>query len=128
MKKIMKPLVKECMREMLLEEGLLSSLISEVMKGTQVVQESKHSNSSIPQMKQPIRVQENNQNKSADEARRRLAEAIGGGASRDAYANIFEGMTPAPGPDSFQENSDPGMDLNMLNNIPGLKGAFNKRG
>ena len=33
MKKIMKPLVKECLQEMLLEEGLLSNLISEVNKG-----------------------------------------------------------------------------------------------
>mgnify|MGYP003345038245 CR=1 FL=1 len=35
MKKIMKPLVKECLQEMLLQEGLLSNLISEVMKGQQ---------------------------------------------------------------------------------------------
>ena len=42
MKKIMKPLVKQCLQEMLLEEGLLSNLIGEVLKGQQksVVSES----------------------------------------------------------------------------------------
>ena len=33
LKKTIKPLVKECIHEVLLEEGLLSNLISEVVKG-----------------------------------------------------------------------------------------------
>ncbi len=34
LKKLIKPIVKECIAEMLLEEGMLSSLISEVLQGT----------------------------------------------------------------------------------------------
>ena len=35
LKKLIKPLVKECIHEVLLEEGLLSSVVSEVAKGLQ---------------------------------------------------------------------------------------------
>tara|TARA_R110000824_G_scaffold97346_4_gene232692 strand:+ start:682 stop:1107 length:426 start_codon:yes stop_codon:yes gene_type:complete len=35
LKKLIKPLVKECIHEVLLEEGLLSSIVSEVAKGMQ---------------------------------------------------------------------------------------------
>ena len=35
LKKLIKPLVKECIHEVLLEEGLLSSVVSEVAKGMQ---------------------------------------------------------------------------------------------
>ena len=33
LKKVIKPLVKECIHEVLLEEGLLSNVVSEVAKG-----------------------------------------------------------------------------------------------
>ena len=32
----LKPLVKECVKEVIFEEGVLSSLISEVVKGTEM--------------------------------------------------------------------------------------------
>ena len=35
LKKLIKPLVKECIHEVLIEEGLLSSVVSEVTKGLQ---------------------------------------------------------------------------------------------
>ena len=35
LKKIIKPLVKECIHEVLLEEGLLSGIVSEVAQGMQ---------------------------------------------------------------------------------------------
>ena len=35
LKKIIKPLVKECIHEVLLEEGLLSNVVAEVAKGMQ---------------------------------------------------------------------------------------------
>ncbi len=34
LKKILKPLIKECVKEVIFEEGALSTIISEVMKGT----------------------------------------------------------------------------------------------
>ena len=35
LKKLIKPLVKECIHEVLIEEGVLSSVVSEVAKGIQ---------------------------------------------------------------------------------------------
>ena len=34
LKKVLKPLIKECIKEAVFEEGVLSNLISEVLKGT----------------------------------------------------------------------------------------------
>jgi hypothetical protein len=117
MKKLMKPLVKECLQEMLLEEGLLSNLVSEVMKGQQrsVVTENK-----MPIQKQVLPAPKPIQKKTqVNEVRRKLADSIGNGA----YASVFEGLEPAPSPgDLGVDDGDPGMDLSMLSNIPGLKG------
>ena len=34
LKKTLRPMIKECIKEVIFEEGVLSSIISEVMKGT----------------------------------------------------------------------------------------------
>jgi hypothetical protein len=114
MKKLMKPLVKECLQEMLLEEGLLSSLINEVNKGNkQIYSESTRRDPEPTSVKKPQAKPQIN------EVRRKLADSIGNGA----YAGIFEGMEPAPSPNNLGgDEGDAGMDLSMLNNIPGLKG------
>jgi len=40
LKKLIKPIVKECINEVLLQEGVLSSIISEVVKGTSTITEA----------------------------------------------------------------------------------------
>ena len=112
MKKLIKPLVKQCLQEMLLEEGLLSNLISEVNKG------NKQSFSESAR-REPVFTAPKVAKPQINEVRKKLADSIGKGA----YGNVFEGLEPAPSPDSMGgDDSDPGMDLSMLNNIPGLKG------
>lgn len=114
MKKLIKPIVKDCIKEMLLEEGLLSNLISEVMKGQQ---KSTIFAESIQPQRQPKLVNAPDNKKTVNDARKMLADAIGKGA----YENIFEGTTPAPDPQMFSgDEGDPGIDLSMLSNIPGL--------
>jgi len=97
LKKILKPLIKECIKEVIFEEGALSTIISEVMKGTsgsQPIVETKAQQPKQDFARQERRMQEVKQRK------RKLLDSIGA----DAYngVNLFEGTTPAPAPTSGQ--------------------------
>ena len=114
LKRIIKPLVKDCIREVLLEEGLLSGIISEVAKGLNgtIIKEEKV-------VEKPIFRQEQPEMKSnrLTENRKKLMDAIG----KDAYkgVDLFEGTTPAPA----QQNPE-SVASNPLSNIdPGDSGV-----
>ncbi len=115
LKKILKPLIKECIKEVLFEEeGALSHVIKEVavgLGGKQQITETKV---------RPPKPRKNN-NQQLKQRKKKLLDAIG----RDAYGgvNIFEGTTPAPagvsegqtkGPLSDVAPSDPGVDISGL--------------
>ena len=116
LKKILKPLIKECIKEVMFEEGTLSTIISEVVKGTssQQIFESKTQESKLDFIEQEKKLQE------AKERKRKLLDSIG----RDAYngVNLFEGTTPAPasssghgrGPLDGVAPNDPGVDINGI--------------
>ena len=123
LKKLIKPLVKECIHEVLIEEGVLSNVVSEVAKGMQgnVVTETKSKKqddrlfSEDLQMK---RSQEEGRLK-LQEHRKKLLEAV----STDAYngVDLFEGTTPAPtqresaaGSVDLGEPDSPGVDITSL--------------
>ena len=99
LKKLIKPLVKECIHEVLLEEGLLSNVVSEVTKGLQsapVIKE--HAPAPVERQAPPPR--------DYSENRKKLMDAIG----NDAYngVDLFEGTTPAP---AQQEQAAGAVDL-----------------
>ena len=140
LKKILKPLIKECIKEVIFEEdGALSHIISEVAMGLgaetrSVVTEREHSPSKSTGLRSNVPVREQkgrNANKALKEHKKKLLDAIGA----DAYGgvNIFEGTTPAPaasnnsaqGPLSGVDPRDPGVDIT---NIFGGKSAaiYNK--
>ena len=98
LKKLIKPLVKECIHEVLLEEGLLSNVVSEVAKGLNTAPVIKEQVAQAPTPKPRKR------DYSSD--RRKLMDAIG----NDAYngVDLFEGTTPAP---AQQEQSAGSVDL-----------------
>ena len=98
LKKLIKPLVKECIHEVLLEEGLLSNVVSEVAKGLNTTPVIKEQVAQAPTPKPRKR------DYSGD--RRKLMDAIG----NDAYngVDLFEGTTPAP---TQQEQSAGSVDL-----------------
>jgi hypothetical protein len=93
LKKILRPLIKECIKEVIFEEGTLSTIISEVVKGTssnQVVYETKKSPNNLESNGQFV----DRKRKQLSEQKRKMLDAIG----RDSYngVNIFEGTTPMP--------------------------------
>ena len=92
LKKILRPLIKECIKEVIFEEGALSTIISEVVKGTSqtLVQESK------PRVKleseADARQRRESKKKVIQERQKKLLDSIG----RDAYngVDLFEGTAP----------------------------------
>ena len=117
LKQVLKPLIKECIREVIFEEGTLSSVVSEVVKGMgQPIVETKQS---FPVKKKPQYETDEQAKTRLQERRKKMMEAVGG----DAYngVNLFEGTTPAPAPKQQGQGpldgvapSDPGVDISGL--------------
>ena len=116
LKQLIKPLVKECIHEVLLEEGLLSNVVAEVARGLQpnLVVESQEAATEVPQLKRKAeksRVQ-------MKEHRQKLMKAIG----QDAYGgiNLFEGTEPTThsepqeGQPDMGNPNDAGVDLSSI--------------
>jgi len=115
LKKILKPLIKECIKEVIFEEGALSTIINEVMKGTSGPQR-------IVETEQPKQnfVKQEKKMQEAKERKRKLLDSIG----KDAYngVNLFEGTTPTSAPSSGQGQgpldsvapNDPGVDISSI--------------
>ena len=135
LKQLIKPLVKECINEVLLQEGVLSSIISEVMIGTQgaMLQEQ----TATPTQKSTRKYETDDEaaqrlherRKHADAQRKKLMNAIG----KEAYGGVdlFEGtqaISAAGNPDSGTQAQgalsgyapdDAGVNIDGLLNIAG---------
>ena len=115
LKQVLKPLIKECIREVIFEEGALSSVVSEVVKGMgQPIVETKQK---FPSKQKPQYETDEQAKARLQERRKKMMEAVGG----DAYngVNLFEGTTPAPkesgqGALSDVDPSDPGVDISSF--------------
>ena len=123
LKKIIKPLVKECVQETILNDGLLSNIISEVMQGmgNQFLVENKEE--VVPTMSNENSVHLEQLKERQQETRKRLLDEIG----KDAYngVDLFEGTTPIrdsgqpsattqASPMSGQDPDDPGIDISGI--------------
>jgi hypothetical protein len=124
LKSIIKPIVEDCVREVLLKQGILSTMISEIMIGVSKQQP-------IVENQAPIQNKTNNtqaKKKLANlhKAKSKLLDEIG----RDSFrgVNVFEGTTPAPGPSSGGSKygamkdldpSDAGIDIDGLTEVMG---------
>ena len=93
LKQVIKPLVKECIHEILLEEGLLSNVVAEVAKGLQsnVVLESASGRTETVE-REHIQQKSQEGRQKMQKYRNDLMESIGA----DAYngVNLFEGTSP----------------------------------
>jgi len=120
LKRIIKPMVAECIKESLLEDGILSSVISEVVKGMNAQLMVEHPVAPIPTPQK--KVQNDPTPQKLQETRKRMLSAIG----KEAYGgvNVFEGTTPAPAPVRQQSHgalkdtdpNDAGVDISGLFN------------
>ena len=134
LKALIKPIVKECINEVLLQEGVLSSVISEVMIGTQAaVLKEQAPTPSKPKRRMETddeamrRLQE--RKRKAGNQKKKLLDAIG----KDAYGGVdlFEGTqalnsggnpdsgTQAQGALSGYAPDDAGVNIDGLLNLSG---------
>jgi len=129
LKKILKPMIRECIKEAIFEEGVLSTLVAEIASGM-------GQNTIVESAPQPTREKsEETRSKETAKVNERLRqtkdkmlEAIG----KDAYGGVdlFEGTnpmtsgrnaTPAHSPMSGVDPNDSGV------SIDGLMGAFGSK-
>jgi len=118
LKKLIKPLVKECINEVLIEEGLLSNVVAEVTRGMQtglvVEQNTQKLTQQAPQSGREA-------TQKINEHREKLMKSIGA----DAYngVDLFEGTNPMathevsepkPGQIDLGSPVDPGVDISSL--------------
>jgi hypothetical protein len=124
LKQLIKPLVKECIHEVLLEEGLLSTVVSEVARGLStaplVEQQSTRAQAPIPDPRHNLA--------SASEARQKILEhkqMLMKAVNQGAYngVDLFEGTQPfdaheaaeaQPGSTDLGSPRDPGVDISSL--------------
>jgi hypothetical protein len=114
----LKNIIKECVREVIFEEGMLSGIVSEVVRGmgTTLVQEARTAPVSQP-------------SKAFSESKKQVLDAIGKNSYEDVkkkFSNpeLFEGTRPIAESKSAKGGAlsgvapnDPGVDIS---NIPGF--------
>ena len=124
LKTLIKPLVKECIQEVLLEEGLLSNIVAEVAKGMQgnlvVESRQKPAPDLIKEDAMVARKSQQSRQKISDH-RAKLMNAI----NADAYngVNLFENTEPMSGYEAAEPKAgsvdlgnpnDAGVDISSL--------------
>ena len=126
LKKLIKPVVKECIQEVLIEEGLLTEVVSQVTAGLTkqpiVENRPKKRNNKLFNEDLQMKRKSREANKKLQEHRRKLLDSIG----TDAYngVDLFEGTEPmtqsgTPGqahkPSVLGDNpNDAGVDISSI--------------
>ena len=132
----LKSIIKECVKEILFEEGVLSNLVAEVAVGitkaqSQLLVESrpaaaqKHDEKFLREKKEEA---EKEKRKRLMETKKKMLDAIGG----DRMKGVFEGTEPlkqggapgrtaAHGPMSGRDPNDAGVDISGLFGLAGQK-------
>ena len=106
-KKLIKPIVSECIKESLMEDGLISGIIAEVVRGMSTTQPIVEDISPAEPRLQPAKNNAFSEKQSGKlkEHRAKLMSAIGGESFNGV--NLFEGTTPAPAQGNPQQQSNP---------------------
>ena len=126
LKKLIKPVVKECIQEVLIEEGLLTEVVSQVAAGMkqQPIVESTQKKNNDNLFNEDLQMKRKTQevNQKLQEHRKKLLDSIGEGAYNGV--DLFEGTEPiresgTPGashkPNVLGDDpSDAGVDISSL--------------
>jgi hypothetical protein len=129
----LKAMIKECVKEALFEEGVLSEIIAEVAfgltKAQNIMLEQQAPQQPSPQIQQKLNEErEEERRKKLLETKRKMLDAIGGGK----MANVFEGTKPLSsggasgktsphGPMAGRDPNDAGVDISGLFSLAGQK-------
>jgi len=125
LQKILKPLIKECIKEVIFEEGVLSSLIKEVAVGIgsqQTIVETRVEEPTQDFSRQAAQLQEE-QRLALEERKRKIEESIGLGSILEGVEPLASGGTPgepsSKSPLSGYAANDPGVDISGLMALAG---------
>lgn len=130
----LKEMIKECVKEALFEEGVLSEIIAEVAfgltKAQSVMLEQQTPQQPNPQIQQKLNEErEEERRKKLLETKKKMLDAIGG----ERMANVFEGTQPLSsagstkaatspqGPLAGRDPNDSGVDISGLFSLAGQK-------
>ena len=128
LQKLLKPMIKECIKEVIFEEGILSNIVSEVAQGLgrpTLVEAAQVT----PMPSQDKRIHLREQHTALENHKKELLASI----NQDAYGgvNVFEGTTPlssggsvsqgpaTQGPLSDMDPGDPGVDISSIMDLAG---------
>ena len=118
LRQVLKPLIKECIKEVIFEEGILSNIVSEVAQGLggQTIVETKQAAPPQRNYEEENRVAKER----LQETRKRMLDAVG----KDAYngVDLFAGTTPSSAPAESKQSDplsgvdprDSGVDISQL--------------
>ena len=122
LKKVLKPLIKQCIKEVIFEDGTLSTIISEVVSGlgsANVISEATPSKPKMLETNEEAKVRRQKKQGILKEQRKKMLDAIGKNAFNGV--DLFEGTTPAPaqqdkgqGALSGVAPTDPGVDISSF--------------
>ena len=130
----LKSIIKECVKEVLFEEGVLSNLVAEVAFGIAKAQtpivEAKQQTPQVntAAMQEAREQEEETRRKKLLETKRKMLDAMGS----SKMANVFEGTeplkqggspsaSPAHGPMANRDPNDAGVDISGLFSLAGQK-------
>lgn len=128
----LKSIIKECVKEVLFEEGVLSNLVAEVAFGITKAQttltESKQPQQDTRALQEAREEQAASRRQKMLETKRKMLDAIG----NDRMANVFEGTQPLKeagtpgkasphGPMAGRDPNDAGVDISGLFSLAGQK-------
>ena len=128
----LKKIIKECVKEILFEEGVLSSLVAEVAVGITkaqgIVVETKQPQQNTAALQEAKEEEAETRRKKLLETKRKMLDAIG----NQKMANVFEGTEPLReggtpgrtrphGPMSGRDPGDAGVDISGLFGLAGQK-------